>query len=386
MPPMIGMETDEHISLRENVRDFVKRKVEPLSIRMDEEDFFPVELFKEMGRMGYLGVTIPTEFGGAGMDYLSQAIIEEELGYSSASLALSYGAHSNLCLDSLYRNGTKSHREEYVPKLSSGQWIGSLGLTEPSSGSDALAMKTTAIQNGNEFTVNGSKTLITNAPYSDLFLTYAKTGENYTAFVILPSDDGFSRGKKFNKMGMRGSPTGEIYFQNLKLGSDRIVGALNAGKDIILSGLNIERIILSFIFIGIAKRALHESLNYSIERKQFGQPLYKFEMIQDKLATMYTKYETARIMAYESLKRVQDDKMDALHAASAILYAAEISEQISREAIQIHGGYGYVKDAGIERLLRDAILGQIGAGTTEIRKHIISGALIKQFKENSRIE
>ncbi len=385
MERMITIEKEEHKSLRENVRDFVKKRVEPICIRMDEEDMFPVDLFKEMGKMGYLGVTIPEEYGGSGMDYLSQGIIEEELGYSSASLALSYGAHSNLCLDSLFRNGSKQHREEYVPKLSSGQWIGSLGLTEPSSGSDALAMKTTAERNGDIYTINGSKTLITNAPYSDFFLTYAKTGGNYTAFAILSTDEGFSRGKKFNKMGMRGSPTGEIYFQNLQIREDRIVGKLGGAKSIILSGLNIERIILSFIFVGIARRALEESLKYSIERKQFGQPLYEFEMIQDKLATMYTKYETARIMAYESLVRVQEDKMDALHAASAILYAAEISEQVSRDAIQIHGGYGYVKDSGIERLLRDAILGQIGAGTTEIRKHIIAGTLIKQFKDNPRI-
>ena len=173
MERMIAIEKEEHKSLRENVRDFVKKRVEPICIRMDEEDMFPVDLFREMGKMGYLGVTIPEEYGGSGMDYLSQGIIEEELGYSSASLALSYGAHSNLCLDSLYRNGSKQHREEYVPKLSSGQWIGSLGLTEPSSGSDALAMKTTAERNGDSYTINGSKTLITNAPYSDFFLTYA---------------------------------------------------------------------------------------------------------------------------------------------------------------------------------------------------------------------
>ncbi|EQD77783.1 isovaleryl-CoA dehydrogenase, partial [mine drainage metagenome] len=186
---------------------------------------------------------------------------------------------------------------------------------------------------------------------SDLFLTYAKTGGQFTAFVIFPTDEGFSRGKKFNKMGMRGSPTGEIYFENLKVPEDRIVGSLNGGKNIILSGLNIERIILSFIFIGLAKRALEMSLKYCIDRKQFGEPLYKFEMIQDKLATMYTKYETSRIMVYESLKKVEENKMDVLHAASSILYASEVSEQISREAIQIHGGYGYVKDSGIERLL-----------------------------------
>ena len=375
------MNHDQEIynELRKNVREFVIREVEPVTMKMDSDDYFPEEVFRKMGEMGYLGITIPEEYGGSGLGYMGQAIIEEELGYSSASLALSYGAHSNLTLDNIYRNGSKEQREEYVPKLSSGKWIGSLCLTEPSSGSDALNMKTKAERKGDKFILNGSKTYITNAPYSDLFLTYARTGDSHTAFVVLSTDEGFSRGKKFNKMGMRGSPTGEVYYDSVKIDPSRIVGEENHGKDIIMSGLNSERVILSFIFTGLAKRALEESIKYSHERKQFGKSLHEFEMIQDKLATMYTEYTASRLLAYDALKKLEDDKMDPKAPAASILYSAQICEKICREAIQINGANGYMKDTGIERMLRDAILGQIGAGTTEIRKKLIAHSLIKDF-------
>lgn len=371
--------------LRSSVRQFAEKEIIPIAQKMDKDDYFPVELFKKMGQQGFLGVTVPEEYGGSGMGYKAQAIIEEEIGYASASLALSYGAHSNLCLDSLYRNGSKQQREEYVPKLSSGEWIGSLGLTEPSSGSDALAMKSTAKIDGDSFILNGSKTLITNAPYSDLFLTYARTGEKHSAFVVLADDEGFSKGKKFDKMGMRGSPTGEIFFDSIRLPQSRLVGKVNGGTDIILSGLNVERVILSFIFVGLARRALELSVKYAAERKQSGQHLYEFEMIQEKLAVMYTKYQTSRLLAYRSLEGIAKDNMDALNAATAIYHVSESAEYISREAVQILGGIGYVREGEVERLLRDAILGQIGAGTTEIRKKLIALGLVKNYKRDGRI-
>lgn len=382
------METNAEIydDLRKNVREFVLREVEPIAIRMDIEDFFPIEVFKKMGTMGYLGISIDQEYGGTGLGLLGQAIVEEEIGYSSPSLALSYGAHSNLVTENLFKNSNNNQKDEFIPKLCSGEWIGSLGLTEPNSGSDALNMKTTAVRDGDSFVVNGSKTFITNAPYADVFLTYARTGDKHSAFLIKATDEGFERGKKFDKMGMRGSPTGEIYFQNLKLHESRLLGKENHGKSIILSGLNSERAILSFIFIGLARRALDESLNYSIVRKQFGESLYKFEMIQDKLATMYAKYRASRLLAYDSLQRVMSDPMNVKDAASSILYSAQVSEEIAREAIQIHGGVGYMHDSGIDRLQRDAILGQIGAGTTEIRKKLIANALIKEHKQGRRLE
>lgn len=371
---------------RESVREFAKREVSNIASKMDREDYFPMDVFRKMGKAGFLGTTIPEEYGGSGMGYESQAIIEEELGYYSPSLALSFGAHSNLCLDNLYRNGSDAIRKSYVPKLASGEWLGSLCLTEPSSGSDALAMKTHAEKKGDYYVLSGSKTFITNAPYADLFLVYARTGENYTAFVVLASDDGFSRGKKFDKMGMRGSPTGEVFFDGIKLGEDRIIGKYGDAKNIILSGLNSERVILSFIFTGISRRALEIALDYSINRKQFGEPISNFELIQEKLAVMYTKLETSRLLCEKSLKSLEIDRMDALSAASAIYYAAECSEYISREAVQILGGIGYIREGEVERFLRDAILGQIGAGTTEIRKKLISTGLVKRYKEKGNIE
>ena len=373
------------MELRETVREFVKRKIQPIASRIDTEDYFPEEIFKEMGRLGLLGITVPEEYGGSGMDYAAQALVEEELGYVSPPLALSYGAHSNLCLDSLYRNGSIQQREEYVPKLCSGEWIGSLALTEPSSGSDALAMKTEALRDGDGFLLNGSKTLITNAPYSDLFFVYARTGKGYTPFVVLSGDKGFSRGSKFSKMGMRGSPTGEIYFDSIHLTRDRIIGKENEGKNIIMNGLNSERVILSFIFLGLAKRALELSVSYASERKQGGQTIDRYELVQEKLAYMYSRYRASRFLCEDALAKLKESSKDGLSAATGILYTAESAEYIAREAVQIHGGYGYLRDFEVERLLRDAILGQIGAGTTEIRKHIVARELSKSYLHSGEI-
>ncbi len=376
---------ETHIELRETVREFVKRKIQPIASRIDTEDYFPEEIFKEMGRLGLLGITVPEEYGGSGMDYAAQALVEEELGYVSPPLALSYGAHSNLCLDSLYRNGSIQQREEYVPKLCSGEWIGSLALTEPSSGSDALAMKTEAVRDGDGFLLNGSKTLITNAPYSDLFFVYARTGKEYTPFVVLSGDKGFSRGSKFSKMGMRGSPTGELFFDSIHLTRDRIIGKENDGKNVILNGLNSERVILSFIFLGLARRALELSVSYASERKQGGQTIDRYELVQEKLAYMYSRYRASRFLCEDALAKLKGSSKDGLSAATGILYTAESAEYIAREAVQIHGGYGYLRDFEVERLLRDAILGQIGAGTTEIRKHIVARELSKSFLHSGKI-
>ncbi len=374
---------DETLSmLTKSAKDFVMKEIEPIASRIDEQDFFPLDVFKKMGKMGYLGITIPTEYGGSGMNLRAQAIIEDQLGYSSPSVALSYGAHSNLCLDNLYRNGSELIRKDFVPRLATGEWIGSLGLTEPGSGSDALAMRTEARKVEDGYILNGSKTLITNAPLSDLFLVYARSDDVYSAFVVLSSDKGFSRGRKFSKMGMRGSPTGEIFFDDVKLGEERLVGEYGKGKEIILSGLNSERVILTFIFIGLARRALETAIEYSTQRKQFNTHLYKFELIEEKLAYMFNKYETSKLLAEKAISKLEKDPMESLYAASAIMHATESAEYIAREAIQILGGIGYTKEAIPERLLRDAILGQIGAGTTEIRKHLVSSALVKSFKRN----
>lgn len=375
---------DEYIMIQQSAKEFAEKEIIPVAAKMDRENFFPRELFRKMGKEGYLGVTIPEQYGGSGSDYVSQAIIEEEISYASGSLGLSYGAHSNLCLDNLYRNGSEYLREKYLEKLCSGEHVGSLGMTEPSSGSDALSMKTSATMDKGNFILNGSKTFITNAPYADDFLVYARTGENITPFVVESSDSGFSRGQEFDKTGMRGSPTGTIFFNDIILPENRIVGKLNEGKKVLLSGLNLERAVLAFNSIGIARRALDLAIGYASERKQFGRPISDFELVQEKLAYMYTKFESSRLFAMEALKRVQEDRMDSLDAASAILYASESSEYISREALQIFGGYGYIKDFEIERVFRDSILLTIGAGTNEIRKKVISEALIKKYGKGGK--
>ena len=375
---------DEYIMIQQSAKEFAEKEIIPVAAKMDRENFFPRELFRKMGKEGYLGVTIPEQYGGSGSDYVSQAIIEEEISYASGSLGLSYGAHSNLCLDNLYRNGSEYLREKYLEKLCSGEHVGSLGMTEPSSGSDALSMKTSATMDKGNFILNGSKTFITNAPYADDFLVYARTGENITPFVVESSDSGFSRGQEFDKTGMRGSPTGTIFFNDIILPENRIVGKLNEGKKVVLSGLNLERAVLAFNSIGIARRALDLAIGYASERKQFGRPISDFELVQEKLAYMYTKFESSRLFAMEALKRVQEDRMDSLDAASAILYASESSEYISREALQIFGGYGYIKDFEIERVFRDSILLTIGAGTNEIRKKVISEALIKKYGKGGK--
>ena len=375
---------DEYIMIQQSAKEFAEKEIIPVAAKMDRENFFPRELFRKMGKEGYLGVTIPEQYGGSGSDYVSQAIIEEEISYASGSLGLSYGAHSNLCLDNLYRNGSEYLREKYLEKLCSGEHVGSLGMTEPSSGSDALSMKTSATMDKGNFLLNGSKTFITNAPYADDFLVYARTGENITPFVVESSDSGFSRGQEFDKTGMRGSPTGTIFFNDIILPENRIVGKLNGGRNVLLSGLNLERAVLAFNSIGIARRALDLAIGYASERKQFGRPISDFELVQEKLAYMYTKFESSRLFAMEALKRVQEDRMDSLDAASAILYASESSEYIAREALQIFGGYGYIKDFEIERVFRDSILLTIGAGTNEIRKKVISEALIKKYGKGGK--
>ena len=375
---------DEYSMIQQSARQFAEKEIIPVATKMDRENYFPRELFRKMGREGYLGVTIPEQYGGSGSDYVSQAIIEEEISYASGSLGLSYGAHSNLCLDNLYRNGSEYLREKYLEKLCSGDYMGSLGMTEPSSGSDALSMKTSAVEDNGSFILNGSKTFITNAPYADVFLVYARTGENITPFVVEGTDSGLSRGQEFDKTGMRGSPTGTIFFNGIILPKERIVGKINEGRRVLLSGLNLERAVLAFNSIGIARRALDLAIGYASERKQFGRPISDFELIQEKLAYMYTKFESSRLFAMEAVKRVQEDRMNSLDAASAILYASESSEYIAREALQIFGGYGYIKDFEIERVFRDSILLTIGAGTNEIRKKVISEALIKKYVRGGR--
>jgi isovaleryl-CoA dehydrogenase len=370
--------SDETIAIRDMVRDFSKKEIEPIASKVDKDDFFPKEIFKKMGHLGILGLTVSEEYGGAGLDYLTHGVVLEEISYFSGSIGLSYGAHSNLVVDNLFRNANKDQREEYLPDLISGDKIGSLCLTEPSGGSDALgSMKTTYRKEGDNFIINGSKTFITNAPVADTFLVYSKNYDRYSAFILKRSD-GVETPKWIEKMGMRGSPTGEVYFNELKIPLNRLLKNEGDGKKIIYEGLNAERAVLAFGPLGIARRALDEAIEYSQQREQFGTKIGNFQLIQEKLAYMFSKLEAVRLLAYEAAMMTKERIVDPSYAASSIMLASETATQIAKDALQIFGGYGYTSDFPLERLLRDAILYEIGAGTTEIRKIVIAKAIQKR--------
>jgi len=370
--------SDETIAIRDMVRDFSKKEIEPIASKVDKDDFFPKEIFKKMGHLGILGLTVSEEYGGAGLDYLTHGVVLEEISYFSGSIGLSYGAHSNLVVDNLFRNANKNQREEYLPDLISGDKIGSLCLTEPSGGSDALgSMKTTYRKEGDNFIINGSKTFITNAPVADTFLVYSKNYDRYSAFILKRSD-GVETPKWIEKMGMRGSPTGEVYFNELKIPLNRLLKNEGDGKKIIYEGLNAERAVLAFGPLGIARRALDEAIEYSQQREQFGTKIGNFQLIQEKLAYMFSKLEAVRLLAYEAAMMTKERIVDPSYAASSIMLASETATQIAKDALQIFGGYGYTSDFPLERLLRDAILYEIGAGTTEIRKIVIAKAVQKR--------
>ncbi len=373
--------SEEHEMVRSTVRKFAQDDLSKVAERMDVEDYFPEDLFRELGKIGMLGITIPSEYDGSGLDYVSQAICLEELARISPAFALSVGAHSNLCLDNLFRNGSREQREAYAPKLSRGEWIGCLALTEPGSGSDSLSMQTTAEQVGDNYLLNGSKTFITNAPVADMALVYAKTEpslgqKGISAFVVDASNKGFRTGRKFDKMGMRGSPTGELFFDSCKVPSSSMLGGKNEAASIVMSGLSVERAVLAGISLGIQEQCLDLSLAYAKERRQFGVPISKFEMIQEKIANMYVGIEASRLLILKALQILQKDKRKNKEAAAAIMYASETSTRSALEAVQIMGGYGYMREFKVEKLMRDAKLLEIGAGTTEIRKIVIARELL----------
>lgn len=374
--------TDEHDMIRETVADFAKNRLDPVTEKMDKEDYFPEDIFRELGDLGLLGPTVSMDYEGADADYISQGIILEELSKISPAFALSVGAHSNLTLDNIYRNANDVQRAKYVPDLASGRKIGALALTEPGSGSDALSMKTTAQPDGDYFILNGSKTFITNSPIADISLVYAKTEpslgkKGISAFIMSMGLKGVTTGAPFDKMGMRGSLTGEIFMDDVAIHKDDLLSNVNEGSKIVMSGLSIERATLAAISLGISKAALEIALNYSIEREQFGKSISSFQLIQEKIANIYTESQASHLLVYWALTEVQKNHRANKEAAASIMYAAELSTKHALDAVQVLGGYGYMKEYKIERLARDAKLLEIGAGTTEIRKLIIARELLK---------
>jgi isovaleryl-CoA dehydrogenase len=373
--------SDEERELREAARRFARKEIAPVADRMDREDYFPRDVFRRLGEQGFLGPTVPTEFGGLALPYLAQALILEEIARVSPALALSVGAHSNLFADNVGRNGTDAQRAAALPSACSGAAVGALALTEPDAGSDAVSLRTRAERHGDHYVLNGSKQFITNGPIADWLLVYAKTApargrRGISAFLVARDTPGFQVAKSLDKMGMRGSPTGELAFQDCRVPADQLVGVENGGVAVMMSGLNVERAVLGAIPLGIMGECLDRSVEYARTREQFGQKIGHFEMIQEKIADMYTDLEAARWLVYASLVSVGHDLRSARASAAALTFASEASTRHALAAVQIHGGYGYMRDLPLERLARDAKLLEIGAGTSEIRRLIVARELL----------
>ncbi|MED1949815.1 acyl-CoA dehydrogenase family protein [Brevibacillus centrosporus] len=367
--------------LRKTVSSFVKREIEPIAEEMDRKDEWPKDMWNKLGELGVLGLTVPEEYGGAGLGPVEQAMVTEEIAKYSAAIAVSYAAHANLCTHNLYHNATEEQRKKYLPGLCTGKLIGALGLTEPGSGSDAVGMRTTARKVGDRYILQGSKTFITNGPVADVILVYAKTDKEkgahgITAFLVEKGFPGFSVSKRLEKMGNRGSETGELIFDECEVPAENVLGEVNKGVKVMMSGLDIERVIVSALALGIGEGAFREAVKYAQERSQFGKPISHFQLIQAKIADMYTALEAARLLTYDAARLAAENQKITLKAAAAILFTAETATKVALEAVQIHGGYGYMLDYPVNRYLRDSKLYEIGAGTSEVRRLIIARELL----------
>ncbi|MES2098173.1 MAG: isovaleryl-CoA dehydrogenase [Pseudomonadota bacterium] len=380
------MEATLDFGLGENadmIRDVTKRfasdRIAPLAAKIDADDWFPRELWPAMGELGLHGITVPEEYGGLGLGYLEHVVACEEVSRASASIGLSYGAHSNLCVNQISRWASPEQKAKYLPKLISGEHVGSLAMSEAGAGSDVVGMKLRAdpVQGG--FVLNGTKFWITNAAYADTLVVYAKTGEGsrgITTFLIEKDMPGFSIGQKIDKMGMRGSPTAELVFDDCEVPEENVMGPLNGGVGVLMSGLDYERTVLAGIQLGIMQACLDVVVPYVRERRQFGQPIGGFQLMQAKIADMYVALNSARAYVYTVAKNCDAGKTTRFDAAGAILLASENAVRVANEAIQALGGAGYTKDWPVERYARDAKLLDIGAGTNEIRRMLIGRELI----------
>ncbi|MFD1611754.1 isovaleryl-CoA dehydrogenase [Sphingomonas tabacisoli] len=378
--PDFDFQLGEHAEMiRDTTRRFADERIAPLAAKIDAEDWFPKELWPEMGELGLHGITVDEADGGLGLGYLEHVIAVEEVSRASASIGLSYGAHSNLCVNQVRRWANEEQKAKYLPKLISGEHVGSLAMSEAGAGSDVVGMKlrADAVQGG--YVLNGTKFWITNAAYADTLVVYAKTGEGsrgITAFLIEKDMPGFSIGQKIDKMGMRGSPTAELVFNDCEVSEENIMGPLNGGVGVLMSGLDYERAVLSGVQLGIMQACLDVVIPYVRERKQFGKPIGTFQLMQAKVADMYVALQSARAYVYAVAKSCDAGHTTRFDAAGAILYASENAVRVSLEAIQALGGAGYTKDWPVERYARDAKLLDIGAGTNEVRRMLIGRELI----------
>ena len=369
--------------LRDTIRNFALNEIEPVAIATDELNEFPMHLWKKMGAIGVLGITVEEEYGGSGMGYLEHCVVMEEISRASASIGLSYGAHSNLCVNQIRRNGTDDQKTRYLPKLISGEHIGALAMSESGAGSDVVSMTLKAKKRGDRYILNGNKMWITNGPDADTLVIYAKTApekgsRGITAFIIEKCFKGFSTAQKLNKLGMRGSNTCELIFEDCEIPVDNILGEEGNGAKILMSGLDYERAVLAAGPTGIMQACLDVVTPYLRERKQFGEPIGSFQIMQGKLADMYTTKNAAKAYVYAVAKACDRGETTRKDAAGAILYAAEKATWMALEAIQCLGGNGYINDYPTGRLLRDAKLYEIGAGTSEIRRWLIGREIFEE--------
>lgn len=387
--PGLNFELGEDIDmLRDAIRTFAEAEIAPRAQEIDQTDQFPMDLWEKFGDMGLLGLTVSAEYGGTELGYLAHMIAMEEISRASASVGLSYGAHSNLCVNQLHRNGTPEQKAKYLPKLVSGEHVGALAMSEPGAGSDVVSMKLRAEKKGDRYILNGSKMWITNGPDADTLVVYAKTdpeahARGITAFIIEKDFPGFSIAQKLDKLGMRGSHTGELVFQDCEVPEENILGELNGGVKVLMSGLDYERAVLTGGPIGIMQAVMDIAVPYIHDRKQFGQSIGEFQLIQGKIADMYTTLQASRAFLYTVGKNL--DRLGAGHVrevrkdcAAVILYCAEKATWMAGEGIQILGGNGYINEYPVGRLWRDAKLYEIGAGTSEIRRMLIGRELFSE--------
>jgi isovaleryl-CoA dehydrogenase len=371
--------------LRETVRDFTKDKIAPLAAEIDRSNKFPRELWPQLGALGLLGITVEEELGGAGLGYLAHCVAMEEISRGSAAIGLSYGAHSNLCVNQLRRNGSEEQKRRYLPKLISGDHVGALAMSEPGAGSDVVSMRTRADKKGDRYILNGSKMWITNGPVADTLVIYAKTdrtagARGITAFIVENGFKGFSTGKKLDKLGMRGSDTSEIVFEDCEVPAANVLGVVGNGVNVLMSGLDYERTVLAAGPLGVMQSCLDIVIPYLHQRTQFGQPIGRFQLMQAKLADMYVALNAAKAYVYAVAKACDRGETTREDAAGAILYAAERATWMALETIQCLGGNGYINDYPAGRLLRDAKLYEIGAGTSEIRRMLIGREIFEKTR------
>ncbi|WP_218353588.1 isovaleryl-CoA dehydrogenase [Alteromonas lipotrueiana] len=369
--------------LRDQVYQFAQNEIAPLAAQADEDNSFPNQLWPKMGEMGLLGVTVAEKFGGSEMGYLAHTVAMEEISRASAGIGLSYGAHSNLCVNQIHKNGSDAQREKYLPKLVSGEHIGALAMSEPNAGSDVVSMKLKAEKKGDVYVLNGNKMWITNGPDAHTFVIYAKTdtaagAKGITAFIVEKDTPGFSHAQKLDKLGMRSSNTCELIFDNCEVPAQNILGKEGEGVKVLMSGLDYERLVLSGGPLGIMQACMDVVVPYIHEREQFGQSIGQFQLVQGKVADMYTQMNAARAYVYTVARSCDRGETTRKDAAGAILYSAELATKMALDAIQLLGGNGYVNEYATGRLLRDAKLYEIGAGTSEIRRMLIGRELFKE--------